>query len=320
MVAAALAARVVEVITDLGGKVDSRYRYGSGCFVRGKTVLTAAHVVAGAVSVMVRAPDKREYTATVDPRFVGDADGPGPDLALLEVDDPAFERVLPPIGLAAVERDSTTGEPVERCHAVGYPWFAERRSRTVVRDTVDAIGVVPVLSKLAAGLLSVQVTVAPRALPPEEIVLGASEWSGISGAPVVASGCLLGVVTEHAPREGASAVTAVPLTALEADPAHQEWGPGVADPAAWWSRLGVSGIGELQRLPVPPPPRPAGLPGDLDGVRLDPAPEDAAAAGPGRGRCGRPSLRRRCINIQVGRPYVGPVTGTARWPATRSAV
>jgi hypothetical protein len=27
-----------------------------------------------------------------------------------------------------------------------------------------------------------------------------------------------------------------------------------------------------------------------------------------------------CINIQVGRPYVGPVTGTARWPATRSAV
>ena len=33
----------------------------------------------------------------------------------------------------------------------------------------------------------------------------------------------------------------------------------------------------------------------------------------------RPSRRRR-INIQVGRPYVGPVTVTARWPATRSAV
>ena len=48
-------------------------------------------------------------------------------------------------------------------------------------------------------------------------------------------GCLLGVVTEHAPREGPSAITAVPLTALEADPAHEQWGPGVADPAAWWS-------------------------------------------------------------------------------------
>ena len=220
MAAAALAARVVEVIADLGASADSRYRYGSGCIVRGRTVLTAAHVVADAVSVVVRDPAKREYTATVDPRFVGDVDGPGPDLALLEIDDPAFGGDLPPIGLAAVDRDSTTGEPVERCHAVGYPWFAETRSRTrtAVRDTVDAIGVVPVLSNLAAGLLSVQVTVAPRELPPEETALAASEWSGMSGAPVFAGGCLLGVVTEHAPREGPSAITAVPLTALQADP------------------------------------------------------------------------------------------------------
>jgi WD40 repeat protein len=255
--AAALAARVVEVIADLGGAGGAGYRYGSGCIVRGRTVLTAAHVVAGAVSVVVRDPGKREYTVMVDPRFVGDVDGPGPDLALVEIDDPAFSLDVPGIGLAAVDRDSTTGEPVERCHAVGYPWFAEARSRTraAVRDTVDAIGVVPVLSNLAAGLLSVQVTVAPRELPPEETALTASEWSGMSGAPVFAGGRLLGVVTEHAPREGPSAITAVPLTALQADPSHEEWGPGVAEPAAWWARLGVEGIGDLRRLPVPPPPR-----------------------------------------------------------------
>jgi hypothetical protein len=250
-----LAARVVEVISDLGAMADSRYRYGSGCIVRGRTVLTAAHVVAGAVSVVVRDPAKREYSATLDPRLVSDMDGSGPDLALLEISDPAFEGELPPIGLAAVDRDSTSGEPVERCHAVGYPWFAETRSRNAVRDTADAIGVVPVLSKLAAGLLSVQVTVAPRALPPQQIALGVSEWSGMSGAPVFAGGFLLGVVIEHAPREGPSTVTAVPLTALQADPAHKQGGSGVADPAAWWSRLGVSGVGDLQRLPVPPPPR-----------------------------------------------------------------
>jgi Trypsin-like peptidase domain len=257
MAAAALAARVVEVIADLGGAGDSRYRYGSGCIVRGRTVLTAAHVVAGAVSVVVRDPAKREFATTVDPRFAGDVDGPGPDLALLEVDDPAFSSDLPGIGLAAVDRDSTTGEPVERCHAVGYPWFAETRSRTrtAVRDTVDAIGVVPVLSNLAAGLLSVQVTVSPRELPPEETALAASEWSGMSGAPVFAGGCLLGAVTEHAPREGPSAIMAVPLTALQADPDHEQWGPGVADAAAWWARLGVANIGDLQHLPLPPPPR-----------------------------------------------------------------
>ncbi len=251
-----LAARVVEVIIDLGPAADSRYRYGSGCIVRGRTVLTAAHVVAGAVSVVARDPDKREYSAAVDPRFVGDAEGPGPDLALLEIDDPTFNGDLPEIGLAVVDRTSADGQPVERCHAVGYPWFAETRSRTTVRDTVDAIGVIPVLSNLAAGLLSMQVTVAPRALPPQETVLGASEWSGMSGAPVFAAERLLGVVTEHAPREGPSSVTAVPLTALQADPAHKLWGPGLAEPAAWWSRLGVEGIGDLQRLPVPPPPRP----------------------------------------------------------------
>ena len=255
MAVAALAARVVEVIADLGPSAVSRYRYGSGCIVRGRTVVTAAHVVAGAESVVLRDPARREYTATVDPRFVGDVNGPGPDLALLEIADPAFSGDLPPIGLAAVDRDSATGEPVERCHAVGYPWFAETPSPSAMRDVVDAIGVVPVLSKLKTGLLSVQVTIAPQAMPPQETALGASQWSGMSGAPVVAGGCLLGVVTEHALREGPSAIMAVPLTVLQADPAHEQWGPGVAEPAAWWSRLGVEGTRDLQRLPLPLPSR-----------------------------------------------------------------
>jgi hypothetical protein len=250
---AALASRVVEVIADLGPTAEDRYRYGSGCIVRARTVLTAAHLVVGAVSVVVRPQDKREYSATIDPRFVGDADGPSPDLALLEIDDPAFALSLSPIRLAAVDRES--GEPVERCHAVGYPWFAEKPSRIAVRDTVDAIGIIPVMSKLATGLLSVQVSVAPRELPPQQVRLGGSQWSGMSGAPVVAGGYLLGVVTEHAPREGSSTITAVPLMALQPDPEREYWGPGVADPAAWWSRLGTAGIDDLPKLPARPPLR-----------------------------------------------------------------
>jgi Trypsin-like peptidase domain len=247
-----LAARVVEVVADLGPSAADRYLYGSGCIVRGRTVLTAAHIVADAMTVTVRDPDKRQYSATVDPQFVGDAHGPGPDLALVRIDDPEFESDMPPMGLAKVDRDNPTSEPVARCHTVGYPWFAESPSPAAVRDTVDAIGVVPVLSKLAAGLLSVQVSVSPRPLPPRRIKLGESEWSGMSGAPVVAAGHLLGVVIEHAPREGRSAVTAVPLSALEFDPAHPGRGPGVRDPAAWWSRLGVSGLGDLRLLPARP--------------------------------------------------------------------
>jgi WD40 repeat protein len=249
-----LAARLVEVIADRGEAAAARYRYGSGCIVRGRTVLTAAHVVAGAQRVQIRDPHKTMYSATVDPRFVGDANGPGPDLALVELDDPAVD--LPPIGLARVDRDSATDEPVERCHAIGYPWFAETPSPAAVRDTVDAVGMVPVLSKLAAGLLSVQVSISPRPLPPEDKRLAESEWSGMSGGPVVAAGRLLGVVTEHAPREGPSAITAVPLTALELVPTHPRWGPGVTDPSAWWARLGVGGLADLRRLPAALPERP----------------------------------------------------------------
>ena len=84
MASVPLAARLVEVIADRGQAAAARYRYGSGCIVSGRTVLTAAHVVAEAVRVQVRDPRKRLYSATVDPGFVGDVDGPGPDLALVD--------------------------------------------------------------------------------------------------------------------------------------------------------------------------------------------------------------------------------------------
>ncbi|MGH9275897.1 MAG: trypsin-like peptidase domain-containing protein [Acidimicrobiales bacterium] len=90
-----LARRVVEVIADLGPTATERYRYGSGCIVRARTVLTSAHVVTGAASVAVRDTDKRTFSATVDPRFVGDPDGPGPDLALVEIDDAGFDLDFP---------------------------------------------------------------------------------------------------------------------------------------------------------------------------------------------------------------------------------
>jgi WD40 repeat protein len=244
-----LAARVVEVIADLGAAAHPRFRYGSGFIVRKGTVLTAAHVVASAVSVSVRDPDKRVFPVSADPRFTGDAHGPGPDLALLEIDHPELD--LPPVGLARVDRDSPTGKSVQDCQVIGYPAFKERDTPDggQVRETADATGHVPVLEGLAEGLLSVQVTRSPRPLPPKEAALGESEWSGMSGAPVLAGGLLLGVVSEHAPREGSSAITAIPLTALEADPAHPGWGPGATDPTAWWARLGVPAIWALQRLP-----------------------------------------------------------------------
>ncbi|WP_433064808.1 trypsin-like peptidase domain-containing protein [Dactylosporangium sp. CS-033363] len=235
------------MVADRGAGASPRYRYGSGCAVAGRVVLTAAHTVVGAVTVLVRDVDKVGYPAVV---VVAEAGEQRPDLALLEVG--GGWAGVPPIGLAAVDRDSTTGAPVERCSAVGYPLFMERPApgNHVVRDTAAAYGHVPVLSGLASGLLSVQVSSAPRDLPDGS--LDGSPWAGMSGAPVFADGLLLGVVTEHAPRAGPSTITVTPLTAIEADPRRAGWGAGVAEPAAWWRRLGVSGPGDLTILPAVP--------------------------------------------------------------------
>jgi tetratricopeptide (TPR) repeat protein len=248
-----LAARVVQVEADLGAEASPRWRYGSGCIVAARTVLTAGHVVAGAQQLTVKDRDKRASTASL--AFLGLPGGP--DLALIEIDDPAALGMdpggLPGMSLARIDRDSETAEEVGPCHAFGYPAFTQTASADGVkrRDTVDAIGTVPVLSHLARGLLSVLVTQRPRPLPDEQYALGQSEWSGMSGGPVVVDGMLLGVVDEHAPREGSSAITAIPLTALEPDPAHPGWGAGVSDPSAWWARLGVTGVTGLTLVPRP---------------------------------------------------------------------
>ena len=121
-----LAARVVEVIADRGEGSTPRYRSGSGCLVAGRTVLTAAHVVADAVSILVRGPDKVAHEAAADLAFTGDADGPGPDLALIEITGGGVD--VPAMGLAALARDSPAGDPVDRCHVIGYPAFMEREA------------------------------------------------------------------------------------------------------------------------------------------------------------------------------------------------
>lgn len=243
-----------------------RFRYGSGYVVANRTVLTAAHVVAAAARVWVRLPDRSEYETLPEQQLVGDpgawrADGStGPDLALLSIGEPVGDAApfgeVTPVALGRVDRASRVAM-VERVRAVGHPLFAEIPDATgkanplVVRETVEAAGSIPVGSGLVRGLLDMQVSVSPRVLPGPDATLQDSPWAGMSGAAVLASGRLVGVVCEHAPRAGASSIAVTPLTALEADPDHHGWGPGVADAAAWWARLGVTAAADLTVLPAP---------------------------------------------------------------------
>jgi WD40 repeat protein len=246
-----LAHRVVEVIAELDSK---RYRYGSGCRIAGRSVITAAHVVADAQRVWIRGTDKVKRQGRLEQGFLGDPNGPGPDrapdLALITIVDGPD---VPALSLAAVDRDGSGDDPVLRGQTVGYPTWAEYRSPSV-RDTAHVIGRILALSHLVKGLLTLNVSNSPRPLPPEDEALGKSEWSGMSGAPVLADGHLVGVITDHAPRAGPSALFFTPLTAIDHDPRNPQWGPGVVDPAAWWTQLGAPGrnASQLRRLPRRP--------------------------------------------------------------------
>ena len=231
--------RVVEIEAALRTGPAERYRYGSGFRLGGRLVLTAAHVVAGAAAagITVRGPDKVPHPARVVDALAGDPDTV--DLALLELRDEIAE--LPPPPVAAVDRDAPVPVPVEGCWAVGYPLFQEVESAAgVVRETAQVWGMILPGENLVGGLLSLHVTSAPRALPPQQEALGESQWSGMSGAAVFAGEWLLGVVSEHAPRRGKSTITVTPLASLNRLPA--------AAAGQWWAHLAAD-PGQLVMLP-----------------------------------------------------------------------
>ena len=234
--------RVVEVEADLGEDSDPRYRYGSGLLVGGRTVLTAAHAVIGAVAVTVRRSDKLPWSAELDGALIGEADRL--DLALLVVPD--LEEPFSHLRVATVDRDTSAGDQkIDGCWSVGYPLFEEvARDGGAVRETAQVFGQIPPLSGLVEKLLSLEVTKAPHVLPASGTTLGESEWSGMSGAAVLAGEVLIGVVAEHARRRGASDITVTPLDFL-GDPDRAP-----ANAAQWWERLGVSDPSSLVRLPA----------------------------------------------------------------------
>jgi trypsin-like peptidase len=234
--------RVVAIRAARGTGQATRYRYGSGFRLGGRLVLTAAHVVAeaAAAGIVVRGPDKMPHLTRVVDGLAGDPDTV--DLALLELRDEVAE--LPSPSVAAVERDAPVPVPVEGCWAVGYPLFQEVESASgVVRETAQVWGMILPAENLVGGLLSLQVTSAPRALPPQQEALGQSQWSGMSGAAVCAGERLIGVVSEHAPRRGESTITVTPLANLDRLP--------VAAAARWWAHLATD-PGRLIKLPELP--------------------------------------------------------------------
>ncbi|WP_344521932.1 trypsin-like peptidase domain-containing protein, partial [Streptomyces rectiviolaceus] len=181
--------RAAEIIVTPG---HGEKRRGSGYLVRDGLVLTAEHVVRDAARVEVRfdadRPGERTHRAEVVWSHAG-VDG-----ALLSVPQ---EKAEGPVALGRVaERDA-----VLRCTTLGFPRFKLRADTgggaTAYRDTRHAEGSAPVLSNRREGTLELHVPPPDRDPEPQR-----SPWEGMSGAPVLSGGRLIGIVGRHHRSDG----------------------------------------------------------------------------------------------------------------------
>jgi TPR repeat protein len=203
--------RVVAVVASL---VNGLEQVGSGYLVGGRLVLTAEHCTRDKRTGqppqslrVIRASDGRPAAATVR------VASPEVDVAVLDVSDGPWPPDLPAPRFGRVDR-ARSGE-LTGCEAIGYPlWQFDPTDQQ--RSTAELHGTIrktedfesshlllrdPLLMTVAAPPITVGVDDADRASP----------WGGLSGALVFHSGVALGIVVQHHPRQGASAVRLVPI-------------------------------------------------------------------------------------------------------------
>lgn len=198
--------RAAEVIVDRAAGAKQR---GSGYLVTDWLVLTAAHVLAGAVGVGVRfnADQAGEWSAQAETAWSDS----GLDIALLHI---VGSSIAPP-GMAPVvgrvRYGRITRPPVD-CEALGFPLFKVRQDparpgadggESHYRDSHHAIGTATSWSNQREGTMAVDV----RA-PERDPVPGRSPWEGMSGAAVFSGDLLIGVIGEHHRSDGLGTLAA----------------------------------------------------------------------------------------------------------------
>jgi tetratricopeptide (TPR) repeat protein len=202
--------RIVAVVATLR---DGREQIGSGYLVAGAFVLTAAHCTR----------DKQTLDTAIRLRVIRASDGGSADVRLSDIvaDDVLDVAVLalnnvpwpvdfPPPSFGRVNRGETG--MLTDCVGIGFPLF--QRDPHGHRDTSEFHGTIYQTDGAASGHLLVReplIHPGPIGLPSESTSpaptnTGPSPWGGLSGAVAFYRGYAIGVVVQHHPRQGDSAI------------------------------------------------------------------------------------------------------------------
>src|ERR1022692_3859619 len=201
--------RVVAVIATFPGGEQ----FGSGYLVGGRLVLTAEHCtrdkLTGRPALRLRVTRASDW-ASAD--VVETLASPIVDVAVLRLDDTA-PRISEMPAPAYARVDRTRAGVMEKCEAIGYP-LIQRDPDNKTRDTAELHGTIYQTDEAESGRLLMREPVihpgpvtdpGPKsaATPKQE---QPSPWGGLSGALVFYQGDAIGVVIEHHPRQGDSAL------------------------------------------------------------------------------------------------------------------
>jgi TPR repeat protein len=209
--------RVVAVVAVLS---DGREQVGSGYLVSKSLVLTAAHCTRDivtdepATALRVFRASNGAISEVHQPPVVALA----VDLAALTLDvDPSWTVDVPVPTFARLDR-SRPGI-LDDCPAIGFPlWQRNPTERT--RGTAELHGVVYQTDEAESGrLLMREPRIRPGRIDTDDPLTGEADsgpspWGGLSGALIFHAGQAIGVVVEHHPRQGDSALRAIAFDTL----------------------------------------------------------------------------------------------------------
>lgn len=214
--------RVVAVVAHLN---TGRVQIGSGYLITERLILTALHCVRDkrngqlAKSLQVTRLSNGEelpaimLAAALDVAVLtvsGDSSWAVP----IESEQPSFGRV-----------DRSHARELRDCQAVGFPLW-QFDSGVGQRSAAELHGTIRVTEDMEYGLLVVRdSTLSDVAIPDtvfHEDQPEGTPWGGLSGALVFHRGLALGVVIEHHPRQGRSALTILPADRFAAPPAGDD--------------------------------------------------------------------------------------------------